>query len=386
MLTSDDLRSLAAVSGPCLTIYQPLRDDYSQVTKPETRIVAATQEADRLLAAKGFNPAERQEMLRPLLKVASNTDWTGRKGSLVIFRAPCFTMANFWPDPLAPRVHFAPEFLVLPLLPTLLSNRDFWLLALSINAVRLFRGSRNGLVEVALPKGVPKSLSEAGEFDQPDHSLRGRSSAGPSVGRMKGVQFGTSSAHELEADYLHDFFKAIDRGIHAALAEDRQPLILAGVARELAIYRKVNTYSPVLAGSVHGSPDAIGADVLHAKASELMSAYSARATDATLRKMEEAGSRGLLVTDPAAVIEAARLGRVEELIVSPTAPGFDQHQEAINWAALATIRNSGRVGVLKASQPAAGVAAILRFRQAEQNGDETPQYAADEGVHRQSGV
>jgi hypothetical protein len=109
MLTHKDLKKLAAVSGPCLTIFQPLRDDYSEVGKPVTRIVAAVQEAERLLTERGFDPAERDEMLRPLLKVAKNTDWTGRKGSLVMFRSPGFTLANFWPDTLASRVHFAQD-------------------------------------------------------------------------------------------------------------------------------------------------------------------------------------------------------------------------------------------------------------------------------------
>jgi len=367
MLTHDDLKRLAAVSGPCLTIFEPLRDNYSQVTKPETRIVAAIQEAARLLEEKGFDAAEREEILRPLTKVALNTEWTGRKGSFVMFRAPGFTMTNFWPDPLASRVHFADEFLVLPLLPGLLSKRDFWLLALSIKTVRLFRGMGDGLVEVALPKGVAGSLSADEEFDQPDHSLRGRSSAGPSVGGMKGVQFGTSSAHELQADYLHDYFKSIDRGIHAILAQDPQPLLLAGVARELAIYRTVNSYSPVLSGAVHGSTEKLAAGVLYAKAAELISAYSARAADTTLVEMEEAGNRGLLVTDPAAVIEAASNGQIADLIVSPAAPGFAQREDVINLAALATIRNSGKISFLTAAQPEAGVAAILRYRQTGQN-------------------
>jgi len=86
MLTREDLKRLAAVSGPCLTIFEPLRDNYSQVTKPETRIVAAIQEAVRLLEEKGFDAAEREEMLRPLSKVALNTEWTGRTGSFVMFR------------------------------------------------------------------------------------------------------------------------------------------------------------------------------------------------------------------------------------------------------------------------------------------------------------
>ncbi len=382
MLTHDDLKRLAAVSGPCLTIYLPLRDEYSQVTKPATRVVAAIQEAGRLLEEKGFSPAERDEMLQPLEKVAANTAWTGRKGSLAMFRAPDVTVVNFWPDVLAPRVHFGEEFLVLPLLPGLLSNRDFWLLALSINVVRLYRGSGNGLAEVALPKGVPKSLAEAGGFDQPDHSLRGRSSAGSSVGSMKGVQFETTSAHEVKADHLHDFFKAIDRGVHAILAADPQPLILAGVTRELAIYRKINTWSPALAGGVHGSPEVFGADDLYAKASVLMSAYSARAADAALSGMEEAAGRGLLATDPAEAIEAAREGQVEELIVAPGAPGFDRREAAVNWTALATIRGAGKVSVVNALQPAAGMAAILRFRTAAPKAGGVSQSAGNDTVQQ----
>ena len=73
------MERLAAVSGPCLTMFEPLRDNYSQVTKPETRIVAAIQDATRLPEEKGFDAAERDEMLQPLTKVALNTDWTGEK-------------------------------------------------------------------------------------------------------------------------------------------------------------------------------------------------------------------------------------------------------------------------------------------------------------------
>jgi hypothetical protein len=113
-------------------------------------------------------------------------------------------MTKFWPDTLARRIHFGQEFLVLPLLPELLSHHEFWLLALSINAVRLYRGSRAGMVEVALPEGVPASLATAGGFDWPDHNLTARSAAGRSLGNMTSVQFGTSSTREIQPDYLHD--------------------------------------------------------------------------------------------------------------------------------------------------------------------------------------
>ncbi|HWE52019.1 MAG TPA: hypothetical protein VG273_19660 [Bryobacteraceae bacterium] len=375
MLTHEDLKRLAAVSGPCLTIFEPLRGAHLQGSKPETGINAAIQKAEQLLTENGFGPESRDEMLRPLLKVAANTDWTGRKGSLVLFRGPGFTMANFWPEALAPRVHFGTEFLVLPLLPGLQGKHDFWVLALSIKRIRLFRGSRSGLVEVVLPKDVPASLMQDEAFDIPDHSLRGRSSAGPSVGNMKGVQFGTGSAKELQGDYLHDFFKAVDRGIHPILTRNRNPLILAGVTRELALYRKVNTYPSVLAGGIFGNPDSLGEETLFSKAVDLMAAFSKRAANATLQELESAAGRSVLIHDPAAVAEAAGKGQVEELIVSQDVPGFEQREDLINWAALATIRNSGKISMLGDPRMQSGVAAVLRFRDAAEASRQSPQYA-----------
>lgn len=362
MVTRDDLKRLAAVSGPCLTILQPLRDTWSQVTKAETRIVAAIQEAGRVLEEKGFNAAEREEMLRPLTKVAMNTTWAGRTGSFVMFRAPDFTLTNFWPDELAPRVHFADEFLVLPLLPGLMRNRDYWLLALSIKKVRLYRGTGESLTEVPLPAGLATSLAQDEAFGQPDHSMRGRSSAGPSVGGMKGVQFSTAPAHEGEAAYLHDFFRAIDSGIHPVLTRDPQPLILAGVKRELAIYRTVNTWFPLVPGEIHGNAEISAADFLVAKAEELLTAYSAKGEEAIRHAMEMAAGRGLLIEDPAAVVQSAGAGQVAELIVATGSPGLAKREAVINWAVLAALRSSGKVRLLNAAEPSGGVAAILRFR------------------------
>ena len=66
---------------------------------------------------------------------------------------------------------------------------------------------------VELPKGTPKTLDEALGFNQPDHELMNRSSSGPSTGAMRGVQFGTGSERETQHAHLHDFYRAVDRGV-----------------------------------------------------------------------------------------------------------------------------------------------------------------------------
>lgn len=345
--------------------------------------MAAIHEAGHLMTGCGFESADRDAMLQPVLKIVSETDWTAQEGSLVVFSAPGFIQAHLWPGPLAPRVHFGQEFLIVPLLTGFQSARDFWLLALSIKRVRLFRGSDAGLTEVALPEGLATSLAGEEAFDRPDHSLRGRSSAGPSVGGMKGVQFGTSSAREHLVDYLHDYFRAIDRGIRPILAADMQPLILAAVSRELAIYRKVNTYSLVLAGDIHGNPDSLGVNVLYGVAADLIAGYSARPAETILAETEAAASRGLAITDPLDVAKAASAGQVQDLIVWPEAPHFDRYQDAVNRAVLSTIRHSGRISVLTSPLAIAGMTAILRFRLVTPLSDEIHQSSGDEVAHRQ---
>jgi len=366
MLTVDDLKRFAAVCGRCMTIIEPLRDDYSQVARPEVRVNAAIRETDRLLAEKGWNEAEREETLRPLRKLVANTGWAGRRGSLLVFRARDFTHASFWPETLPARVHFGHQFLVLPLLPGVMRNHQFWLLALTTKAVRLYRGSRENLMEVALPHRVPRNLAEAGgglppEQTRTDRDLESRSDAGRSNGSMHRVRFGTMTLREGKVDHLHDFFRAIDRGIRPVLLGDRQPLILAGVTRELSLYGRVNTYSPILEQAIHGCPEHLTSSQLHDKAVELVECYSEGAPDKDLRDVEDATGRGLLAESPEDILESAELGRVDHLLLAlPCSPS---EEDALNAAALATLRHSGRISVLDSWRLPAGAAAILRFRE-----------------------
>lgn len=362
MITHDHLKKMAAIHGPCLTILQPLRDVFSQVTKPDTRLTGAVQRADDLLIEKGFDEDAREQFLRPIHRILQSTNWSGRTGSVAIFRAPGFTKASFWPDALEAQVHVADEFSILPLLPGLGGPRRFWLLALSINAIHLFQGTKQGLAQVELPKDLPRSLAEAGGFDQPDHTLENRSSPGTSSGQTAPIRFGTTSLHETEARHLHDFFRLIDRAVKPILRRTGDPLVIAAVPRELAIYRDVNTYAPMLDQAIHGSPDALGSHRLHQTAMELVAAGSAALAAAnSLRQMDAAAGRGLLLKDLATILQAARIGQVERLFVTAGPRGGEA---LINSAALAVLRNSGSVAVGESLGTTEEAAAILRYRMA----------------------
>jgi len=356
-MTTQDLKELAAIHGACLSIFEPLRDTFSQVTKSDTRLVAAAQKADALLAEQGYPAEERENFLRPIHKLAKNTDWSGRSGSFVVLRAPGFTKSMFWPGILESRVELADEFFVLPLLPGL-DSHNFWLLALSMKRIKLFRGTPEGLRRVDLAADVPLSLAEAGGFNQPDHDLEGRSAPGTSSGQSAPIRFGTSAAHETKWLHLHDFFKIIDRAIRPILAQTADPLILAGIAREQAAYREVNSWPHLLQEGIHGSADVPGESKLHERALELAAAVPASSLQHAERDMDAAAGAKLLSTDPLDILHAAAAGRVKCLFIAPVR-SIDE--KLINSAVLGVLDNSGTVVCGNVSNAPQGVAAILRY-------------------------
>src|SRR6185437_4091869 len=219
-----DLKQLSDIHGLCLTIIEPLRTDPLPDSDPGARILRVAKAAATLLEERGYDEASRREYLQPILKIARNIRWTQHRGSFAIFRAPGFTVSGFWPETLEPEARLADEFFILPLLCPPVPS--FWLLALSINHVRLFHGDRHMLSEVQLGRSVPDNLRDAGAFDTPDRDLENRSACGGSTGNMHAVRFGTGSENERRNRHLHDFFKQIDRAIHPHVSHDGEQLIL----------------------------------------------------------------------------------------------------------------------------------------------------------------
>jgi hypothetical protein len=360
MIATEDLKRLAHIPGPCLTIAEPVRHGTTQPVKTAAHLEAAGRHAEILLAQLGIEERARECFLRPILRIAANTDWPAHSGSVLIFRAPGFTKASFWPQVVKPDVHLDEEFFILPFLT---SPVAFWVLGLSINDVSLFRGSAHGLVQVELPRDVPHSLKEAGGFDQPDHDLENHSYAGPSAGkssaRRRTVHFGTSSLREVQGRHLHDFFKMVDRGVRPLLETSGDPLLLAGISREVSLYEKVNTYARVIKESIHGSPRALGTPRLLEAAVRIAIPGFEKSPKQLSAKLETAAGRGLLVTDPDAILRAAGAGQIETLFIDPE---ITTDQQALNRSAIAVLRNSGTVESSPCLHVGRGVAAILRYQ------------------------
>jgi hypothetical protein len=118
MFTDADLKNLAAIQDSCLSVFQPLRDHCSQVTKAGTRLNSALQRSEAFLAGK----------------VVMKLSMTG-------FSSPA---SKLLADRLAAGVELGDEFHILPLVAGIGVGRNFWILAFSINGVKVIPRHNGG--------------------------------------------------------------------------------------------------------------------------------------------------------------------------------------------------------------------------------------------------
>ncbi len=193
---------------------------------------------------------------------------------------------------------------------------------------------------------------------------------------MKGVVSGSNSDRDRAELYLTHFFQEIDKAVTARLRGETVPLVLAGVEREIAIYRRVNSYHPTLEKAAIGSPDASPGDELHERAMEVVMSTFTEPLQKAMAQIRELAGTDHASTDPRSIVQAAFQGRVLDLLIAANAEFWgawneetqdvdtaNAREELLNAACLETVRHGGRAYVVKeADMPVqAPAAAMFRF-------------------------
>jgi hypothetical protein len=312
------------------------------------------------------------ELLAPLEHLAEEREIEAGGPPLAIFRSAEILERYVVPSHQAEALTIASHFYLLPFVATVFAPQDFFILELNTKRLRLLRYTYGKCAELALPAAIPPGLEAAGGFDQPDHTLMNRSFAGPSVGTMPGVRFGTLSDREAAGEYLHHFFELVDRGLTETLGG--KPLLLAGVHEEIAAYRRVARYEHILTPELAGNPQHLSFAQIAARAAEMALAHHQMAGERWLADFREMPDRGRTADDVRQVLGAAAQGRVHRLcvrdqtkVIGPMEPELDSahlgREDLINAAAVETLRTGGEVFVLPQDRVPVThpLAAILRY-------------------------
>jgi hypothetical protein len=191
--------------------------------------------------------------------------------------------------------------------------------------------------------------------------------------------FGTTADREAKDEYLAHFYRQVDRGLNEGLRGQNEPVVLAGVEYEIALYRSLSKFPRLAAEAVEGAPNSLKAGEMHARAIDAIQRCYDRKIDEAVAEYEHKVGGGATnrLKD---VVTAAHDGRVLTLLVSnslETQGVFDQathtvkgrqtgtteDEDLVNDAAIQTILHGGQVLVAPNGKMPQGsaLAAIFRF-------------------------
>jgi hypothetical protein len=337
------------------------------------------QEAARKLNERKVAEPVIAELLEPLRQLSHEDEsLAGANTTRAILRSPGVLHQLDLP---VPPVQAKPctvggSFWIRPMLNSLALPAQVYVLEITKKAIALVVCGFDGITAVELPKGVPATLDEALGFDAPDHDLMNRSSAGPSIGTMHGVKFGTGSGREQQHAHLRDFYRIVDRGVNELLRWNQAPLLLAGVGEDVAIYRSINTYSNLSEQTIYGSPGGsmTSTQVLHDAHHFALLDVQRRAALA-IAEAKQRLAPGRFSDHLGTILQAAAEGRVSDLYLDENAErtgDFDgkyfggltnwHAEDLLNVAAVETLLRGGTVCSLPSDLTIDGAVAAASFR------------------------
>jgi len=384
IFSRDELRMLIEQPvSPCVSLFLPIERAEPARQQTSIQLENLLRQAEQRLIARGLNTAVAHDILAPAYDlIESQASWTQQAEGLAIFAAADLFRVYRLPLAFEELVVVDAHPHITPLLPLLSGDGQFYVLALGLGGVHLFQGTQYGLSPVTL-HSAPTSLRDALKYDefakQPQFhpGVPGRGGERGAIFHGQGAWDGTVAKQEALR-----YFQQVDHAVRQALRNDSAPLLLAGIAYLLPIYRAANTYPQLIEEDIAVNPDDLRPDDLHAQAWAIIAPRfdHARAAAVERYRMLRGTTPALATSYLRTIIPAAYDGRVDTLFLAtgqrqwgnfdPISGELAVHEDAgprdaelFDLAAIQTIQHGGTVYTIAQEHmpELARLAAILRY-------------------------
>jgi hypothetical protein len=382
LLTREELKILVeSDSKPRVSIFIPTHRAGEEIHQDPIRLKNLISRAEeRLMAAELRRPAAK-ELLAPLRDLVEDEEfWQHQADGLALFVSPETYRDYSLPLEFEELVVVADDFHLKPLLPLLSGNGRFYILAVSQNDIRLLEGTRHQVRGIEL-QDVPKSLAEALRYDDPERSVQFHTEIRTIRDGRRAMFHGHGVVTDEDKNNILRYFHKVDQGLHDMLGNERAPLLLAGVAYLLPIYREANTYPHLLDAKITGNPEELRPEELHAQGWKVVQPYFEEAQHKAVTLYEELAANSERPSrDVQEIVSAAHYARIDTLFVAvglhrwgtfnADSDTIEVHDEAqpgdedlLDVAAVHTLLNDGTIYAVQpeAVPDGAPAAAVFRF-------------------------
>src|SRR6266446_2110958 len=312
---------MAQQKTPCISIFLPTHREGVEMRQDMLRFSKQIREAENLLLLKNLRSSQVEDILKPIRTLVEDEQfWLHPGNGLAVFRSPEVFRTYRLPYQFKEQVVVTTHFYFRPHLPLVLDSGRFYILALSQKEIRLLDSTHDSVHEIDLPEAVPRSLTEAMKYDEPENEVQYHSNPSVAItgkaGRRTTLFQGKRVGVDDEKTRILHYFERVDGGLHELLKDEKVPLVLSGVEFLLQIYRKANTYPYLLREEIRGNPDRENAEVLCKQAYPIVVPYFKKLREEAAARYTTCTGTSRASNDMRTIIPAAFYGRVACLFMT----------------------------------------------------------------------
>ncbi|MBD3181590.1 hypothetical protein GF312_04805 [Candidatus Poribacteria bacterium] len=382
IISKNQLRSLINEHGEiCVSMYLPTSRTWPETQTNTARLKNVISKAEEQIADQGVRRPEVQGFLARAKELLENEElWRHPSDGLAIFLSR--DRFDFYRLPLdfQELVFVGNNFHIKPLIPLFSNNGNFYILAISQNEVRFFRGTRHKIAQIS-PEDLPNSIKEVLKYDVPEKQIQLHTGTSKGSAQRAAMFHGQGAGKDNSKDRILEYFRLVDDSIHKMLKEEKAPLIFAGVDYLFPIYKEVNSYNNLLNKAIEGNPEELDEQEIHNKAWKIVQKHFNQKQEEAIQQYKEYKATEKITNDLRDIVPAAYYGKIDTLFVAidlqrwgvydPDKNSLEIHQQSqtgdydlLDYAAVQTLLNGGTVYAVKMEHIPGRppVAAIFRWQ------------------------
>jgi hypothetical protein len=381
-ITIKNIEALDGVHSPmCISIFIPTHRVGEEVLERKDVLQLKNQlrEVEKKLKADKVGPRVIESLVAPIQELIGDSEfWHHQSDGLAIFRSENLFEKFTLPISFEAFNYVGNQFYLKPLLPVFSGDGTFYVLALELEQVKLYKQTRNSITEVEIEDLIPFRMEERVGYDYEQENLQFRTQQG---GYGAAAFHGHAAADRDRKDEIARYFREIDKGLMKVLKDDDSPMVVASQEYLYSIYREESSYGYLLNEPIICNLSETDKFLLHELAWEKMAPIFDRERTDKINAFKQYDGTGRTSSEIAGVLPAALEGKVDTLfaqrrediwgIFDPEKrqvrvddqPG-PSNTSLINKAAIKTFLSGGKVFLMDADEmpnPNSKVNALYRY-------------------------
>ncbi len=300
---------------PCLTLLMPTETIAGEaVDKMKIRYKNLIKEGEKKLKERwNYSDEDVQKFLKPLKKYLNDRDfWLNQSSGLVMLKDKDNFAYYRLPVKFREKVALEKHFHIKPYVSEILSERRFFLLAVSRNSCRFFQGTPRDIEEITiedLPQGIDALIADEDlESSTQQHSA---ARGGASV-----IHHGHDDRDQKAPAELLRYLKAINSSLKPHFQDKNLPLIVMCVKDLFPHLKKVFEYQNLLDKFIQGNPDRLSPKELLDKARPIIEPHFKHPYNEMAEKYQELKGSENTSAQIEEIAPASYQGRIANLLVS----------------------------------------------------------------------